>query len=50
MISLDKLVQIGFTLPTATDISAFFQNVGYLANITDSDVVDGFDIPADNHL
>lgn len=50
MISLDKLVEIGFTLPQATDISAFFQNVGYLANITSSDVVSGFTIPANKHF
>lgn len=50
MISLDKLVEIGFTLPQATDISAFFQNVGYLANITSEDVVDGFEIPEDRHF
>lgn len=30
MISLDKLVEIGFTLSQATDISIFFRNVGYL--------------------
>ena len=30
MISLDKLVEIGFTLSQATDISQFFRNVGYL--------------------
>ena len=50
MINLNKLVEIGFTLPRATDIQAFFRNVGYLANITSSDVVDGFTIPADNHF
>jgi len=30
MISLDKLVEIGFTYSQATDISTFFRNVGYL--------------------
>ena len=30
MIALDKLVEIGFTLSQATDISTFFRNVGYL--------------------
>lgn len=50
MINLNKLVEIGFTLPRATDIEAYFRNVGYLANITDSDIVDGFVIPDDNHF
>ena len=35
MISLDKLVEIGFTLSQATDISLFFRNVGYLTTSAD---------------
>ena len=50
MINLNKLVEIGFTLPQATDISAFFQNVGYLGNITSNDVVSGYTIPDDKHI
>lgn len=50
MINLNKLVEIGFTLPRATDISAYFRNVGYLANITSNDVVDGFNIPENKHF
>lgn len=50
MINLNKLVEIGFTLPQATDISAHLANVGYLAKITSSDLADGFVIPADNHF
>ena len=30
MINLDKLVEVGFTLTQATNISIFFRNVGYL--------------------
>ena len=44
MISLDKLVEIGFTLSRATDISLFFRNVGYLTTGTTC-VKDGVDIP-----
>lgn len=45
MISLDKLVEIGFTLSQATDISVFFRNVGYLT--TDASCIKtGVEIPA----
>lgn len=47
MISLDKLVEIGFTLPKATDISAFLSNIGYIGDFTAEDLVDGVSIPAD---
>lgn len=47
MISLDKLVEIGFTLSQATDISQFFRNVGYLTVGTDC-VKTGVDIPPNN--
>lgn len=49
MISLDKLVEIGFTLAQATDISAFFRNVGYLT-IGEDCVKDGVSIPANKTL
>lgn len=45
MISLDKLVEIGFTLPKATDISAFLSNIGYIGNFTEEDLVDGYVMP-----
>lgn len=48
MINLDKLVEIGFTLPKATDISAFLSNVGYIGKFTSDDLVDGFSVP-ENH-
>lgn len=34
MINLSKLVEVGFTLSQATDISIFFRNVGYLTTST----------------
>nr|DAN24409.1 MAG TPA: tail sheath protein [Caudoviricetes sp.] len=46
MISIDKLVEIGFTLPQATDISAYLSNVGYVGDFTSSDLVSGYDMPA----
>ena len=46
MISIDKLVEIGFTLPQATDISAYLSNVGYIGDFTASDLVDGYSVPA----
>ena len=49
MISLDKLVEVGFTLSRATDISIFFRNVGYLTTGTTC-VKDGVDIPANKVL
>ena len=49
MINLDKLVEIGFTLPRATDISIFFRNVGYLTTNT-SCVKSGVDIPTNKVL
>lgn len=45
MISIDKLVEIGFKLPTATDISAFLSNVGYIGDFTASELVDGYVVP-----
>jgi hypothetical protein len=50
MINLNKLVEIGFTLQQATDISAYLANVGYLAKITSEDLADGFVIPEDKHF
>lgn len=49
MISLDKLVEIGFTLSQATDISLFFRNVGYLTTNTDC-VKAGIEIPTNKVL
>lgn len=46
MISIDKLVEIGFTLPQATDISAYLSNAGYVGDFTSSDLVSGYDMPA----
>ena len=46
MIALDKLVEIGFTYATATNLSAFFRNVGYLTVGTDS-LITGVELPAD---
>ena len=44
MIALDKLVEIGFTLSQATDISTFFRNVGYLT-VGETCVKTGVTIP-----
>lgn len=45
MINLNKLVEIGFTLPKATDISAFLSNVGYIGDFTEDDLVAGYTVP-----
>lgn len=49
MITLDKLVEIGFSVEQATDISAFFRNVGYLTLGTES-VLTGVTIPENKVL
>ena len=49
MISLDKLVEIGFTLSQATDISLFFRNVGYLT-VGETCVKSGVVIPTNKIL
>lgn len=49
MISLDKLVEIGFTLTRATNISLFFRNVGYLT-VGETCVKDGVVIPTNKIL
>lgn len=46
MISIDKLVEIGFTLPQATDISTYLSNAGYVGDFTSSDLVSGYNMPA----
>lgn len=46
MISIDKLIEIGFTLPQATDISAYLSNAGYVGDFTSSDLVSGYNMPA----
>ncbi len=48
MIALDKLVEVGFTLSQATDISTFFRNVGYLT--TDSSCVKSGVVIPDNKI
>lgn len=45
MISIDKLVEIGFTLPQATDISAYLSNVGYIGDFTTEQLVEGYSVP-----
>lgn len=49
MINLEKLVEVGFTLEQATNLSAFFRNVGYLTVGTDS-LKSGVVLPADKVL
>lgn len=49
MISLDKLVEIGFTYTQATDLSTFFRNVGYLT-VGETCVKDGVVIPTNKVL
>lgn len=46
MISIDKLVQIGFTVSQATDISKFFRSMGYIGKFTAADLVEGVTIPS----
>ena len=46
MINLEKLVEVGFTLEQATNLSSFFRNVGYLTVGTDS-LKSGVVLPAD---
>lgn len=48
MIALSKLVEIGFSIEQATDISAFFRNVGYLTVGSES-VLTGVVVP-DNKI
>jgi hypothetical protein len=38
---ISSLVRIGFTLPTATDLSDFFANCAYIADYDTDDLVDG---------
>ena len=49
MINSNELVKIGFTVAQATNISAFFRNIGYLTVGTDA-VITGVEIPSDNVL
>lgn len=49
MINSNELVKIGFTVAEATNISAFFRNIGYLTVGTDA-VITGVEIPSDNVL
>ncbi len=46
MISIDKLVQIGFTVSPATDISKFLRSIGYIGKFTAADLVEGVTIPS----
>lgn len=45
MLNLDKMVEIGISIPNATDISAYLSNVGYIADFTADDLVDGVTVP-----
>lgn len=45
MISIDKLVEIGFTVSQATDIANFFRNIGYAAKFDNDDLVEDYSIP-----
>lgn len=45
MINLDKLVEVGISISQATDISAYLSNAGYVADFTESDLVDGVAVP-----
>ena len=47
MISIDKLVEIGFTLPQSTDISAYLSNIGYIGTYTSTDMLATASIPTD---
>lgn len=49
MIKLSKLVEVGFTLSQATDISIFFRNVGYLT-VGETCVKEGTTVPDDKVL
>lgn len=49
MINLNKLVEIGFSYEQATNLEAFFRNVGYLTIGTDS-VISGVVLPANKCL
>lgn len=49
MISLDKLVEIGFTYSQATTLSTFFRNVGYLT-VGETCVKEGVVIPTNKVL
>lgn len=49
MINLSKLVEVGFTLSQATDISIFFRNVGYLT-VGDTCVKEGTTVPENKIL
>ena len=49
MIALDKLVEVGFTLSQATNISLLFRNVGYLT-VGETCVKTGVTIPANKIL
>lgn len=45
MISIDKLVEIGFTVSQATDLSLYFRNMGYLT-VGQQSVVSGYQVPS----
>ena len=47
MFSLEKLVQMGFTIERATQLSKLFKRVGYAAKFTSSDLNAGVTIPDD---
>ena len=45
MLNLDKMVEIGIAIPNATDISAYLANIGYIADYTADDLIDGVTVP-----
>ena len=47
--NIDELVRVGFTLSTATDLSAFFTNGAYVADFTEDDLLPGYEMP-DNKM
>lgn len=49
MINLEKLVEVGFTLEQATNLSAFFRNVGYLT-VGTSALKDGVILPTNRTM
>ena len=45
MANIDQFVSVGFTISRATSLAIFFSNIGYLCTATQSDFVDGYEIP-----
>lgn len=47
---IDKLIKIGLTLSSATNLDAFFSRNAYIADFEESDMVPGFAMPKDKYL